>query len=138
MSVATADNRRFHQRHRDPQDTFEEACRRADEKRRREADPERLMQLRRLLDDSVSLERCCAELNQRHRDGAPQSTVEALVYELRTHGLAALDNLNCRRRLVDVSDRQLRDVLAELIRSQARCVAITNELLIALDRVRQR
>jgi hypothetical protein len=96
------------------------------------------MQLRRLLDDSVSLERCCAELNQRHRDGAPQSTVEALVYELRTHGLAALDNLNCRRRLVDVSDRQLRDVLAELIRSQARCVAITNELLIALDRVRQR
>jgi hypothetical protein len=39
------------------QDTFEEACWRADEKRRREAEPERLAQLRRLLDDSVSIER---------------------------------------------------------------------------------
>jgi hypothetical protein len=52
-------------------------------------------------------------LNQRHRGGASQSAVEALAY---THSLAGLENPDCARRLVDASDRQLRDVLATLIR----------------------
>jgi hypothetical protein len=49
MSMTAADNRVS------DKDTFEGACWRADEKRRREAEPERLAQLRRLLDDHLSL-----------------------------------------------------------------------------------
>jgi hypothetical protein len=126
VSMTAADNRVSHQ------DTFEESCWRADEKRRREAEPERLAQLRRLLDDNVSLERCWAELNLRCRDGAPQSTVEALVYELRTHGLTALQHPNCLRRLDDVSATQLREVTARLIRLQPKYPAITDDLLLKL------
>jgi hypothetical protein len=103
MSVATADNRVSRQ------DTFEEACRRADEKRRRQVEPERLAQLRRLLDDNVSLERAWAELNQRHRSDAPQATVEALVFSLRD-GIAALGRPATLLRLSELSDAQLREV----------------------------
>jgi hypothetical protein len=126
VSVATEDNRVFHQ------DTFKEACGRADEKRRRQVEPERLAQLHRLLNDNVSLERARAELNQQRRDGAPQSTVEALVYELRTHGLTALQHPNCLRRLDDVSGTQLREATARLIRLQPKYPAITDDLLLKL------
>jgi hypothetical protein len=90
------------------------------------------LRVRRLLDSSVSLERCWAELNQRCRDGAPQSTVEALVYEQRTHGLTALQHPNCLRRLDDVSATQVREVTARLIRLQPKYPAITDDLLLKL------
>ena len=91
-----------------------------------------------LFDRSVSLERAWAQLTRHHSVDAPRATVEALLYELRTHGLIALKNPNCRQRLADLSDMQLRSVLAALIRLRARYVAVTDELLIALDRIRQR
>jgi hypothetical protein len=94
--------------------------------------PEYLARLRQLLDDNVSLERCWVELNQRRRDGALEATVEALVYELRTRGLAALDHPNCLRRLSDVSSGQLREVLARLIRLRSNYPAITDDLLLIL------
>jgi hypothetical protein len=122
MSMATADNRVSHQ------DTFEEACRRADEKRRREAEPARLAQMPRLLHDNVSLEPAWYERNR--GDGAPPASVEALVHELRTHGLAALERPNCLRRLSDVSTAQLRDVIARLIRLRSRYASITDDLLL--------
>jgi hypothetical protein len=131
VSVATDDNRVSHQ------DTFEEACRRADEKRRREPEPERLAQLRRLLDGSVSLERAWAELYRRRRVDAPRATVEALLYELRTHGLPAFERPSCRRRLSELSADQLRELMASLIRVRAGCPAVTDELLITLDRIRR-
>jgi len=112
--------------------TFEEACRHADAKRRREPEPERLRQLRRLMADDVSLERAWFELNRRHDNEAPQVTIEALVYELRTHGLAALEPPNCRRRLADVSTAQLRDVIARLLRLRPKYLAITDDLLLKL------
>jgi hypothetical protein len=91
-----------------------------------------------LLDRSVSLERAWAQLTRHRSVDAPRATVEALLYELRTHGLIALKNPNCRQRLADLSDMQLRSVLAALIPLRARYVAVTDELLIALDRIRQR
>jgi hypothetical protein len=103
MSMTSTGNRVSHE------DTFEEACRRADEKRRREAEPERLAQLRRLLDDSVSIERAWSELNHRRRDGAPQATVEALVFSLRD-GIAALGRPATLRGLSELSAAQLREV----------------------------
>jgi hypothetical protein len=104
----------------------------ADAKRCCQVEPERLAQLRRLLNENVSLERAWAELNQQRRDGASQSAVEALVFELRTHGLTALQHPNCLRRLDDVSATQLREVTARLIRLRPKYPAISDDLLLKL------
>jgi hypothetical protein len=98
---------------------------------------EQIARFRRLLSDNTSLDRVWRELNE-HRDRpAPQATFDALLYELRTLGIAVLKNPSCRRRLADLSDPQLREVLAALIRTRARYPAITDELLIALDEIRR-
>jgi hypothetical protein len=89
-----------------------------------------------LLDRSVLLGRAWAVLNRRRVD-APRATVEALLYELRTHGLDAFESPNCRRRVVEFSADQLSEVMAALIRVRAGCAAVTDELLIALDRIRR-
>ena len=88
--------------------------------------------LHALLDRSVSLERAWAELNWLRRVDVPRATVEALVYELRTHGLAALSHPNCLRRLEDVSTAQLHEVLARLIKLRPKYLAITDDLLLKL------
>ena len=49
------------------------------------SDPERLTQLRHLIADDISLDRVWRELNSPRRLDAPQATVDALTYELRTH-----------------------------------------------------
>jgi hypothetical protein len=63
------------------------------------------------------------------RYGAAPTTVEALIYELRTDGLEALATSNCQRRLSDLSTIQVRDVIERLTRLRARYPAITDELL---------
>jgi hypothetical protein len=99
--------------------------------------PERLAQLRRLLRNDISLDRVWRELNERGDQPAPQVTVDALICKLRTDGLAGLEKPNCRRRLADLSDDQLREVLAALIRARTNCAAVTDELLVALDEIRR-
>jgi hypothetical protein len=68
----------------------------------------------------------------RQREQAPRFTIEALVYELRTLGLAALAGNNCRRRLAELSTKQLREVIARLINIRPRYPAVTDELLLQL------
>jgi hypothetical protein len=46
----------------------------------------------------------------RRRDGAPQPTVEALMYSLRERGAEALHERNTLRRLSDLSDQQVIEV----------------------------
>jgi hypothetical protein len=65
-------------------------------------------------------------------DGAPQSTIEALVYELRENGLEQLGNPTCLRRLGDVSTTQLRSIIGRLINLRSRYPNITDELLLTL------
>jgi len=67
----------------------------------------------RLLDPDVSLERAWRDLNAR-RDGAAQSTVEAMMFSLR-RGPDALADLNTLRRLAELDERQL---LAAMVRLQ--------------------
>lgn len=98
---------------------------------------ERLARFRQLLGDNTSLDRVWRELNERGDRPAPRATFDALLYELRTLGVAAFKNPSCRRRLADLSDPQLRELLAALIRTRARYPAITDELLIALDEIRR-
>jgi hypothetical protein len=71
-------------------------------------------------------------LNDPRGRPAPQATIDALVYELRTHGLIALEHPNCMRRLSDVSTAQLCEVIASLIRLRPKCSSITDDLLLKL------
>jgi hypothetical protein len=106
-----------------------------------QADPDDLAPLQppnsELLADEISLDRAWRELNDDGNQPAPQVTLDALIYELRMDGLAALEKPNCRRRLADLSDGQLRELIAALIRARTRCAAITDELLITLDEIRR-
>jgi hypothetical protein len=56
-----------------------------------ELEPERLKRLLELLKDSTSLSRAYYEISGRRNGGAPQPTVEALMYSLRERGAKALE-----------------------------------------------
>jgi hypothetical protein len=114
--------------------SFCRICRRADAHRTKEGRPEsaHVVRLPRLLDDNMSLERVWTEVNQRRGNDVPQSTVEALIYELRRHGLIALQHSNCLRRLDDVSTAHLREMLSRLIKLRPKYLAITDDLLLKL------
>jgi len=91
--------------------SFERACARADAKAMRQPRDPETERLRALLDDNVSLDRAYALINAHHfRGRAAESTVEALVYDLREHGLDALKRPGNARRLSDLSDEQLATV----------------------------
>lgn len=82
-----------------------------------ESAPERLKKLRALLNNNVSLETACAEMHQHHFAGrAAASTVEALMYSLREHGTAALDEPPTKRRIRQLSEQQLHEVAQRLER----------------------
>jgi hypothetical protein len=97
----------------DPFDMFTDACRRADEPRRRAPISETIARARRLLDDGVTLERAWNELNT-ITGRAASSTVAALGYSLRERGTRALDEPDTRRRLGELNDEQLIAVGAQL------------------------
>jgi hypothetical protein len=114
--------------------SFCRICRRADAHRANERQPEsaHVVHLPRLLDDTMSLERAWFEVNQRRGNGVPQSTVEALVYELRRHGLIAVQHSHCLRRLDDLSTAHLREVLSRLIKLRPKNPLITDDLLLKI------
>jgi hypothetical protein len=66
---------------------------------------------------------------------APQSTVEALMYELRTYGTEALKRKTCQRRLSELTDKQLADVISRLMNLRSQYSAITDRLLTTLVRL---
>jgi len=77
--------------------TFSRACRAADEKQRRKPRDQETERLRR------------------PRDAATASTVEVLMFSLRS-GIKALGQPDTLRRLCQLSDEQLRDVAVRLQR----------------------
>jgi hypothetical protein len=54
------------------------------------------------------------------------------LYELRTHGLAQLNESNCRRHLFDLTTDQVRELIAALMRLRSAYPTITDELLLKL------
>jgi hypothetical protein len=64
---------------------------------------------------------------------APKATYDALLYELRSYGLPRLQNPTCRQRLGDMSDLQLKELIAALIRLQPNYPNITDELIVVLN-----
>jgi hypothetical protein len=70
--------------------------------------PEAIARLRRLMDDSVSLDRAWHELNIRNRPAA-SATLEALVFSLR-RGVQELLQPDTRRRLSELAEDQVEGV----------------------------
>jgi hypothetical protein len=70
------------------------------------------------------------------KEAAP-TTVEALMYELREDGIAALRVPNCRRRLGDLSPQQVKQVLSRLLALRPRYPKITDELIERIDGLRR-
>jgi len=67
--------------------------------------PEKAARLRRLIDGGVSLDRAWRELDgRRARAEAPDATVEALMFSLRSRGVQALEEPNTMRRLGELND----------------------------------
>jgi hypothetical protein len=73
-----------------------------------------------------------ASHKRRKEFGAASSTVEAVMYELRTYGIAALAGANCQRRLSELSPDQVRDVIVRLDRLRSNYPAISDKLLLLL------
>jgi hypothetical protein len=69
---------------------------------------------------------------------APETTFEAVMYELRTYGAVALRRSSCRRRLSGLSSGQLDKAIAALVRLRGRdcCPGIDDRLFLALDGLR--
>jgi len=67
--------------------------------------------------------------------GAPRATCDALLYELRTYGLPRLQSPVTQRRLGDISDAQLKNLIGALIRLQPKYHNISDELILALDEI---
>jgi len=63
---------------------------------------------------------------------APRSTYDAALWELRTYGVAQLAKENCRRRLSDLSTKQLRELTVALMRLRPQYSMINDELLLKL------
>jgi hypothetical protein len=70
---------------------------------------EHLKRLRRLMDPATSLERAWDEISRKN-GGAPQATVEALMFSLRSRSTKALLEPAVQRRLSKLSDRQVIEV----------------------------
>jgi hypothetical protein len=74
--------------------------------------PEEIARLRRLLDDNISFERAWSELSRPQRAAA--STIEALMFSLRSRGAQALGEPEVLRRLSQLDYAQLREVAIRL------------------------
>jgi superfamily I DNA and/or RNA helicase len=75
-----------------------------------ELDAERRKRLRNLLKGETSFSQVYYEINSRREGGAPQPTVEALIYSLRERGTKALEESATKRRLSEFSDQQVIDI----------------------------
>ena len=98
-----------------------------------EIEPHRLMRLRRLLDDDVSLQRAWDELNDPRNRPTPDIVVEALMLGLRERGTKALTERKVLQRLSDLSEQQVHDVCERLQRLKPEIArAWTTEQITAL------
>jgi hypothetical protein len=83
--------------------------------------------------DDISLDRVWRELNDPGARPTPQTTVNALLYQLRMDGLAAFEHRTAGAGSPNSRPSNC-ELMAALIRVRPRCAAVTDEL-IALDRI---
>jgi len=66
---------------------------------------------------------------QRARYGAAPTTVEALIYELRTEGIAQLKKQNTQRRLAELTVEQVQQVIDRLFQARPENPKIDDALI---------
>ena len=66
-----------------------------------------------LMDDAISFDRACAEVADRQMRKATQSTVEALIYSLRS-GVGELARNDVQERLGRADEKQLHEICARV------------------------
>ena len=88
---------------------------------------------RQTLDAWENLDPAKAVARQPRRE-APASTYQAALHALRTRGAAALGERHCRQRLAELSDDQIRELVAALTRLKPRCPAISEDLLVIVGK----
>jgi hypothetical protein len=71
-------------------------------------------------------------MSNRPSPDAAQTTYDAALWELRTYGVAQIAKDNCRRRLSDLSTKQIRELIASLMRLRPHYSMINDELLLKL------
>jgi hypothetical protein len=103
--------------------SFCRVCRRADAKyaAERQHESAAVQRARRLLDNSVSLERAWAEVNDPRNRPTPQVTIEAIVYCVGERGVAALAEPDNKERLKTcdaAAKREIRERIARLTRER--------------------
>jgi hypothetical protein len=69
---------------------------------------------------------------RRESYGAAIATIEALMFSLREQGEPALSSAQNQNRLSELSDSQLREVIARLDRMRDRYPSVTDALLLRL------
>jgi hypothetical protein len=69
-------------------------------------------------------------------DRAPESTVEAFVFELREYGAGQLKKANTRLRLGELSDAQLRSVIDRLTKLQPKYPKISGTLSLLKEQLK--
>ena len=67
---------------------------------------------------------------------APEATVDALMYDLRERGLPALSIRTNQARFAALSPEQSKTIIERLHKVRARYPAITDDLLLIIDRCR--
>jgi hypothetical protein len=65
----------------------------------------------------------------RQQHGAAETTVDALMYSLRSRGIAALNEADTKRRLLELSKPQIANVIVRLDRLRAKYPAVTDRLI---------
>jgi hypothetical protein len=103
-----------------------------------ETDPKHLALLRHLMSDDISFARAQYEINRaanERRGGACEATYNACMHELRTYGISQLKKPACQRRIADLSDAQVKMLIASLQRRRGQYPKISDELLTALGEI---
>jgi hypothetical protein len=110
----------------------------ADARNRKRKPDEHLVFLRRLMSDDISLERAWYEINRaaHERSGeSPETTYQAVLYQLRTDGLSQLSKANCQQRLADLSPTQLKSLMAVLQHRRSQYPNVCDALLTTLAEI---
>jgi hypothetical protein len=72
---------------------------------------------------------------KRHEQhGAPETTVDAVIFSLRSRGMAALNDPITRRRLSELSRPQIADVGVRLHRLRAKYPTVTDQVIIEIGK----
>jgi hypothetical protein len=90
------------------------------------------------MEPGVSLDAAWNELKrlalERYNE-ASKATYDAAAYELRTYGFQQLSNLNCQRRLADLSIAQIKNLMASLQQWRGQYSNVSDELLATLAEI---